>query len=176
MRSTEVVARPKRSGTRGAARQEAEGAVRLEARAVKEQAVEKVAEVSRRLRDEGERLLSQQKSRAADGLQGIGSSIHDAAGRLTAGPLEPVTPFVEAAAERVNRASEYLAEREVAELLEDAQAVLLRRPQWFLGGMFVTGLLLARFVKASAAAPEAPRRTARPRETRPARAPRRSQA
>jgi hypothetical protein len=145
MPSNEVVAR------RGqAARARSGAAARRGAAAVKQQAAAAVAEVSRDLRAKGERFLAEQKLRAAGGLQDIGQSIQEAASRLTEGPLEPVGPYVEAAAERVSRASDYLAEHEVADLLRDAERAVLSRPQLFLGGMFLTGLLAARFLKATA--------------------------
>ena len=135
--------------------------VRDGARAVKEQAAETVSDVTRKLREEGERLVSEQKLRAAQSLEGVGTSMREAAGRLQDGPLGEVSDYVEAAADRVSRASEYLADREVPELLRDAQQVVLRRPQWFLGGMFVAGLVLGRFLKATEAKPDSERSGAR---------------
>ena len=144
MASSEVVARRDRAA--GSARDSRRSA----ARAVKEQAAEAVGEVSRDLRERGERLLAEQKQRAAGSLQEIGTSIQEAAGRLSDGPLEPVGPYVEAAAEQIDRASQYLADHEVADLIRDAERAVLSRPQLFLGGMFLTGLLVARFLKATA--------------------------
>jgi hypothetical protein len=154
MASNEAAQRSRPADRPDARARSARESVRREAQGLTAQAAERAAEVSRRLREQGERLLAEQKLRAAGGLQDIGSSIREAAGRLANGPLEPVGSYVETAAERVSRASEYLAEREVAEVFRDAEAAVLRRPQWFLGGMFVAGLVLARFLKASAPAAE----------------------
>ena len=149
MASSEVVAR--RDRATGPGRKSGGATARGgAAAAVKQQAADAVAEVSRDLRARGERLLSEQKRRAADGLQEMGTSIQEAAGRLSDGPLEPVGPYVEAAAEQIDRASQYLADHEVADLIRDAERAVLSRPQLFLGGMFVTGLLVARFLKATA--------------------------
>ena len=130
-----------------------DGLVLKGARVVKERAAGAAADVARKFRDEGERLASEQKQRAARGLDDVGTSIREAAGRFQDGPLAEVGAYMEAAAERVSRASEYLVERRVPDLLRDAEQAVLRRPQLFLGGMFIAGLAVARFLKANENAP-----------------------
>lgn len=144
-------------------------------RSVKEQAVETVGEVTRKVKDKGGQFLSEQKQRAATGLEGIGTSIREAAEQLQEGPLANVGEYVNVAADVVADASQYLGRQDLTTLRKDAENAVRSRPQMFLGGMFVVGLALARFMKATAADQTA--RPARRRaKTEDADAPRRAVA
>lgn len=145
--------RSKRDTSRGPSKA-SNGLVLKGARAVKERAASAVADVTRKLRDEGGHLVSEQKQRAARGLEDVGTSIREAAGRFQDGPLAEVGSYMGAAAERVSRASEYLGARGVPDLLRDAERAVLRQPKLFLGGMFIVGLALARFLKATETGPD----------------------
>lgn len=148
MRSTQSLARGGGRSAKGAP----EAALRANGgtRSVKEQAVETVGEVSRKVKDKGEQFLSEQKQRAATGLEGIGTSIREAAQQLQEGPLANVGEYVSTAADVVADASQYLSEQDLNTLRKDAEDAVRSRPQVFLGGMFVAGLALARFMKATA--------------------------
>ena len=116
---------------------------------LKQQATENVAEAARQARTQGEKFLSEQKERAAGGLQDIGRSIRSSAASLQSGPLGEIGDYVEVAAERLDQASQYLIEQDLQGLWKDVEAIARRQPAWFLGGMFVAGLALARFAKST---------------------------
>lgn len=158
MRSTQSLARGGGRSAKGAP----EAALRANgaSRSVKEQAVETVGDVTRKVKDKGEQFLSQQKQRAATSLQGIGTSIREAAEQLQEGPLANVGEYVNVAADVVADASQYLGEQDLTKLRADAEDAVRARPQLFLGGMFLAGLALARFMKATEAE-EVPRRRRR---------------
>jgi hypothetical protein len=141
---------------------------------LKQQAAEKVAELAGQMKGRGESLLSRQKERAAGELEHVARSIRASAASLQDGPLAEVGGYVEAAADRLDDASRYLAEQDWAALRRDAEQVVQRQPALFLGGMLLAGLALGRFLKATAAENTGvrARTTADPEEARrrPARA------
>ena len=61
--------------------------------------------------------------------------------------------YMERAAEGVDRMATYLDTRNVDQILHDAREMARRRPEVFVGGLFVAGLMLGRFLRSSA--PEA---------------------
>ena len=91
-----------------------------------------------------------------------------AVGKDTAPVIGPV------AADTIQQASKYLENKSVGEVVSDVEDFARREPLIFLGGTFAVGLLLGRFLKASAPddrgrterarydAPPPPRRTPSP--------------
>jgi hypothetical protein len=125
------------------------------ARAAKEQVMQKAADVTRAVADgvkeEAERIFDEQKERIGSKVDRWGKAIHQAAHALHAVKADGAAEMVDAAAERVGNVSSYLEERSLTDILSDAEDVARRHPGVMLGGMFVAGLLAARFLKASAA-------------------------
>jgi hypothetical protein len=61
-----------------------------------------------------------------------------------------VARYMERAAQGVDRMAQYLDARNVDEILHDAREMARRRPEVFVGGLFVAGLMLGRFLRSSA--------------------------
>ncbi len=57
--------------------------------------------------------------------------------------------YVMQAADRVDRLSSYLQDTPLEQITEDARQCSLKRPWLFMGACFTTGIVLARFLKAS---------------------------
>jgi hypothetical protein len=123
-------------------------------REVKEQVMQKASELTRAVADgvkeEAEKFFGEQKGKLGDKAKRVGKAINQAAHALHAVKADPLAEAVDAAAERIKQASSYLEERNLGDLVSDAEDVARRHPALLLGGLFVTGLLAARFVKASA--------------------------
>jgi hypothetical protein len=64
--------------------------------------------------------------------------------------------LMDRAAEQVDRASDYLYENEVKDLVRDLEGFARRRPALFVGGSLAAGFLLARFLKSSGEREEGP--------------------
>jgi hypothetical protein len=132
---------------------DAAGTVRDGAGGAVEQVKQKAADVTRAitntLRDEAERLFDEQKGKAASKVGRYGKMIHQVAHALRAVKADPVAELVDSAGGRVEGLTDYLEERNLAQVLEDAGEVARRHPGMMIGGMFLTGLALARFLKAS---------------------------
>lgn len=106
-------------------------------------------DASRRLREQGEGVVEKQKGRVADELACFSEAAHQAAERFDAQDDHNIAGYIHAAGEQLDRVAGYLRERNLNDLMDDAACLARRRPEVFLGGMFVAGLALARFLKAS---------------------------
>ena len=129
--------------------------VRGGARAAKEQVRHTAAEVTYAaagaVREEAERVFGKQKSKATSKVARLGKSAHQVAHALHAVRFDAAADYVDAAAEQLNQASQYLEDHNLSQVIRDAGELARRHPAVAVGGMFLTGLALARFLKASAA-------------------------
>lgn len=90
-----------------------------------------------------------EKNRAADGLGGIAAVIRNAGNELR-NENEALASYVDAASDQLRRFAEQIRQKGVADMLDDMQRFAQRRPALFIGGAFLVGLGLARFLKSSA--------------------------
>jgi hypothetical protein len=109
-----------------------------------------VAEVGEQMRHRAAETAVQQKAHLADELSHLGSAMRGAARQLREEREDRVADYAEVAAEQVVHGAEYLRRRDLAGLLTDVESFARRRPEVFLGGLFVAGLGISRFLKASA--------------------------
>ncbi len=93
--------------------------------------------------------VDQQKNRAADGLGGIADVFRSASNELRS-DNETLASYVDLAGDQVRRLANHIRERGVADMLDDVHGFARRRPALFIGGAFVVGIALARFLKSSA--------------------------
>ena len=114
-------------------------------RQVKEQA----GEATRRMKDQGATLLGQQKDRLASEIEHFGAAAHEAANKLDEENDCNVAHYLHAAADQIDGVAHYLRDSNVTRLVDDASHLARRRPEVFFGGMFIAGMALARFLKAS---------------------------
>jgi hypothetical protein len=116
------------------------------------------------VRDHGQSLLTEQKSRAAEEIQRLGTAVRSAAERLHDDKSESLARYVETAAEGLDGVARYVEEMSFADLTRTVEQLARRRPALLLGGLFLAGLGVARFIKAGQDPPAAqPRRRARTR-------------
>jgi hypothetical protein len=93
--------------------------------------------------------VDQQRQRAADGLGDIADVFRSASNELKS-DNETLASYVDLAGDQMRRLADHIRERGVADMLDDVHAFARRRPALFIGGAFVVGLGLARFLKSSA--------------------------
>jgi hypothetical protein len=93
--------------------------------------------------------VDEQKNRAADGLGGIASVFRQASNELR-NENEALASYVDMASDQMRRFAEHIRQRGVADMMDDVAAFARRRPAVFIGGAFLLGVCLARFVKSSA--------------------------
>ncbi len=119
-----------------------------------ETARQKAADVAARARQKGESLLSGQKDQAAGKMTDVESALRRAADKLYDEEDASLASFAEGAAEQVGAAADYLRNHDLRGLLRDAQQIARKRPDLFLGGMFVVGMGIGRFLKATETSPQ----------------------
>jgi len=93
----------------------------------KEQAVSELGNIAQAFRQTGDQLREKEQTAAADAITQV--------------------------ANQVERFSNYLSNKEITDLLDEAENLARRNPELFLGGAFALGLLASRFLKASARRP-----------------------
>ena len=93
--------------------------------------------------------VHEQKNRAADGLGGIADVIRSASQELR-NENETLASYVDTASEQMKRFADQIRQKGVADLLDDVQVFARRRPALFIGGAFLLGLGIARFLKSTA--------------------------
>ena len=110
---------------------------------------EKADELLEAARRRGRGLLDRQKSAAVDELHSVADVMHDAARRFEERQEGGVAGYVDKAADYVERVSSTLRERDLEELLFEAEDALRRKPAVFLGAAAVAGFAIGRFLRAS---------------------------
>lgn len=102
-----------------------------------------------RVRERATAQLSSQKDKATDGLGTVAQAVRQTTQNLREQQHDTVAQYVERAADQIERFSERLKNKDVNELLDDAQQLARRQPAVFIGGAFALGLVGARFLKSS---------------------------
>ena len=102
-----------------------------------------------RVRHRATEQLNTQKNKATEGLGSVAHAVRDTTQRLRDENHDTVARFVEQAADQIERFSSGLKNKDVGELVNDAQRLARRQPALFVGGAFAVGLLSARFLKSS---------------------------
>jgi hypothetical protein len=93
--------------------------------------------------------VDEQKNRAADGLGGIADVFRNAGNELR-GENEAVARYVDMASDQLRRFAETIRQRGAADMMDDVTRFARRNPAMFIGGAFLVGIGIARFLKASA--------------------------
>jgi ElaB/YqjD/DUF883 family membrane-anchored ribosome-binding protein len=104
-----------------------------------------------RVRESANAQLSQQKDRATDGIGSVAHAVRQSTQQLRDQRHEAIAQYIEQAADQLEKLSTRLKEKNVSELVDDAQRFARQRPALFVGSAFAVGLLGARFLKSSSA-------------------------
>lgn len=110
-------------------------------------------DVAQQARQLAEWQISSGKERVVEGIGSVAEALRSTADQLRSKNQGAVTDYVAGAADRVESASRYLSSRNLGQVVGDVERFARREPVIFLGGTFAIGLMLGRFLKASA--PEA---------------------
>ncbi len=99
-------------------------------------------------REGARRIAEQQKSRLAAHMHRIGDSLRQASGSLEPEEFTPVRRYSQMAAERIDSLADYVERHDADELAEDVAGFARRNPELFLGGAFLAGIAIGRFLRA----------------------------
>lgn len=102
-----------------------------------------------RVRERAAAQLSSQKDRATDGLGSVAQAVRQSTQHLRDNHQETIAQYVDRAADRIDRFSAQLRDRDVSEIVDDVQRFARQQPALFVGSAFALGILGARFLKSS---------------------------
>lgn len=108
--------------------------------------------IGRRLRESGRSIVGEQKNRACEELESVSEVVHEAADRLHERDSHLTADYVDSFADQIENAAEFIRDHSVGDLADAVNDFARRRPEVFIGGALIGGLLLARFLKASQSA------------------------
>lgn len=105
--------------------------------------------LTREIRERGRTLLYEQKQRTADELGDLADGLRETSERFKEQKHAMCAHYMDRIADQVQRASSYIKEEDMADVLERVEDWIRREPLLFFGGAFGVGFLLARFLKDS---------------------------
>ena len=120
-----------------------------------DQTKEKAAHVAEQAREQATSRLDSQREQMVGSLEGVAHASRQTGQQLREQDQMPAGRYADQAAERVERLAGYLRQRDIDQLVDEAERLARRQPSLFLSGGFVLGLLAARFFKSSAQRPSA---------------------
>ena len=92
--------------------------------------------------------VNEQKARAAEGLGSVASAIRQASEHLRT-ENQTLATYADKAVDQIQLFADRMRDKDPAEMVRDAERFARRNPTAFVGGAFVLGLALARFLKSS---------------------------
>lgn len=93
--------------------------------------------------------LGTQKDKATDGIGTVAQAVRQTSQQLRSQQHDTIANYIDQAAQQLEQFSTRLREKDVGELMRDAQQFARRRPAVFVTSAFALGLLGARFLKSS---------------------------
>ncbi len=116
----------------------------------KAEAKAKASELKDKAQDEAKDRLTEGKAKATGALGDIAGALHDTSDALRERDRDAFARYADAAADQVDQFTGALRDRNVGEILDEAERFARRDPGLFIGGAFLLGIFGARFLKASA--------------------------
>jgi hypothetical protein len=117
---------------------------------VADEAKKQASVLTEQAKTEAKSSLQSQKEMAAQELHGVAQALRQTSNNLREQDQTMFAQYSNQVANRVERASTYLEEHDLDELMHEAEDFARRQPELFIGGAFTLGLLAARFLKSSA--------------------------
>jgi hypothetical protein len=114
-----------------------------------DQAKQTAGQVAAQAKQQATSQLESQKERTVDTLDTVAQALRQTGQHLSQGEQTAVGGYVEQAAERVEKLTDYLRTRDVASLVAETQHFARRNPGLFLGGALALGFIGGRFLKSS---------------------------
>jgi len=106
------------------------------------------------LTEEARHLAEEQKVRGAESIGRVAQAVHSAASGLEA-DLPQAAGYIHEAADRLQQTAAALRQQSIEDIVTQINGFARRQPVAFFGGSMLAGFVLARFLKSTAAAPEA---------------------
>ncbi|HEV7279796.1 MAG TPA: hypothetical protein VGN57_06235 [Pirellulaceae bacterium] len=113
-----------------------------------------VASQAAQLQQKGARYVERQKDFLAEEVSHVSAAVRQAAQKLHEEGDDRVASYVDQAASGIEGVGSYLRDRDAGALCDDFESLARRRPEIVYGGLFLAGLGIARFLKASRRRPQ----------------------
>jgi gas vesicle protein len=128
-------------------------APREELRAVSQEVGETLKRQGQQIRedakDEVQRFAAQRKHEAAAFLKDVSNALSEVTSKLDQQGHDRIARYAGVAADKLRQVGGDLPQRDLGELLRQAEKFARERPAVFLGALFIAGFGAARFLKAS---------------------------
>jgi hypothetical protein len=125
------------------------------------------ASATQQAKEAARNYVAKQKDMVGNKVGEYAEAVHAAAERLKAEDGNMLAEPAKRAAVQLDRFAGYLHEAEPTEMLDDLEQFARRKPEVVFGGLFVAGLVAARFLKASRRGSWSEESRRERRETRP---------
>jgi hypothetical protein len=114
-----------------------------------EQVKQKTSEVAQQVGEEAKSMVSTRKGEAASQLRNVADAFRQTSMQLEDQDQATFADYGNRVADQIERLGSYLESHDTDRLIVDAEGWARRRPELFLGGAFVAGLALGRFLRSS---------------------------
>ena len=133
-----------------ASKARAKGATLKEsAREATARAKEKSSEMMHEARNQGRTFVDTRKAELGEKICGCGGAVRRAAEKLREEQDPNIAEYADLVAGKIEAAGNYVRNNDFSAIMRDVEGVARRRPELVFGGMFIAGLAVARFLKAS---------------------------
>jgi hypothetical protein len=129
--------------------QQAKSQAEQKAGQVAHKAEQQAGQLADQAKQQATSQLSSQKERATQHLGSVAQALRQTGQHLREQDQGSMAQYTDKAAEQVERFSGFLKNKNVNELMSEAERFARRQPSLFLGGAFAVGVLGARFLKSS---------------------------
>lgn len=136
--------------TSGSAGTGTAGVVKDEVQRLTTEAREETARMATQAREQASQLAARATEQTARRLTSLATALRQAGQQLETDDAAGFGRYAGIAADQVEKVSDYLGGKDLRELVRDTETFARRHPDLFLGGAFVAGVMLARFIKSSA--------------------------
>jgi|GEM_PF-3242165 hypothetical protein len=116
---------------------------------LKEQAKQATTKVLSRAGETLKSTLDSQKGKAAEGLTSITEALHQTGESLRSSGQDRVGEYAETFASQVDRFTNYLRDTDLEQIRYEVTDYARKNPTMFLGGAFLLGVAISRFLKSS---------------------------
>lgn len=114
-----------------------------------DQVKDQAAQIKSQVADTATSKLEEQKGQAASGLDNVSQVVRKTGEDLRSQDQDKLAGYIDQAAEQLDRATGYLRNSDMRQIVRDVESFARREPTLFIGGAFALGLLGARFLKSS---------------------------
>lgn len=122
-----------------------------------EQAVSQTTDTIAQVKEQASSVFVDQRDRAASGLSGLADALRETGKTLAqqadkaddgaGAQVAAIGPFIEDLADRLASSSDYLKDKDVTQLIKDAEELARKQPLLFVGALFGVGVVGARLLK-----------------------------